>query len=55
MMEGSSFGPWQQIGVSFEMETVITNQPRGTQLEYRIKSTNTTGESSPSNTVAVVL
>lgn len=54
-MTDATFGPWQQIGVSFETETALSNQPRGTQLEYRIISTNTTGESSPSNTVAVVL
>lgn len=54
-MEDSTFGPWQQIGVSFEPETSLMNQPRGVQLEYRIKSSNTTGESSPGNTVAVVL
>ena len=54
-MTDATFGPWQQIGVSFETETSLMNQPRGVQLEYRIKSSNTTGESSPGNTIAVVL
>ena len=37
------------------LATVLTNQPRGPQLEYRVKAVNVGGESIPSNTVAVVL
>ena len=36
-------------------EATLTGQPRGPQLEYRIKAVNIGGESIPSNTVAVVL
>ena len=52
---GGEFGEWQQAGIALESETSLMNQPRGVQLEYRVKAINTGGESSPSNTVAVVL
>ena len=52
---GVKFGEWQQIGIALESETTLMNQPRGLQLEYRVKAINTGGESSPSNTVAAVL
>ena len=54
-MNGQMFDAWEEVGFAFETMLALSNQPKGTQLEYRIKSTNTTGESSPSNTVAVVL
>ena len=52
---GGEFGDWAQAGIALESETTIMNQPRGPQLEYRVKAINTGGESLPSNTVAVVL
>ena len=52
---GGEFGNWSQAGIALESETTIMNQPRGPQLEYRVKAINTGGESPPSNTVAVVL
>ncbi len=52
---GGEFGEWRQAGIALESETTLMNQPRGVQLEYRVKAINTGGESSPSNTVAVVL
>jgi hypothetical protein len=52
---GGEFGEWQQAGIALESETTLMNQPRGVQLEYRVKAVNTGGESLPSNTVAVVL
>ena len=33
----------------------VTGQPRGQQLEYRLIAVNLAGESTPSNTVPVVL
>ena len=53
--EGGEFGNWRQVGIALESESTIMNQPRGVQLEYRVKAINTGGESVPSNTVAVVL
>jgi len=52
---GGEFGDWQQAGIALESETTLMNQPRGVQLEYRVKAVNTGGESTPSNTAAVVL
>ena len=52
---GGEFGEWKQVGIALESETTLMNQPRGVQLEYRVKAINTGGESLPSNTVAVVL
>ncbi len=53
--EGDEFGNWRQVSIAIESESTIMNQPRGVQLEYRIKAINIGGESPPSNTVAVVL
>ena len=52
---GGEFGPWAQVGIAIESETSLAGQPRGPQLEYRVKAVNVGGESIPSNTVAVVL
>lgn len=52
---GGEFGVWAQVGIAIESETSLINQPRGPQLEYRVKAVNVGGESIPSNTVAVVL
>jgi len=52
---GGEFGDWQQACIALETESTLLNQPRGVQLEYRVKAINTGGESPPSNTVAVVL
>jgi len=52
---GGEFGDFSQVGIALETETTLTNQPRGQQLEYRVKAVNVGGESIPSNTAAVVL
>jgi hypothetical protein len=52
---GGAFGSWAQVGIALETETTLTDQPRGPQLEYRVKAVNAGGESVPSNTAAVVL
>ena len=52
---GGEFGPWAQVGIAIESETSLAGQPRGPQLEYRVKAVNVGGESIPSNTLAVVL
>jgi len=52
---GGEFGSWAQIAIALETEATLMDQPRGPQLEYRIKAVNAGGESVPSNTAAVVL
>jgi len=52
---GGEFGEWQQVGIALETESTLMSQPRGPQLEYRVKAVNAGGESVPSNTAAVVL
>ena len=52
---GGEFADWKQAGIALESEATLMNQPRGVQLEYRAKAINTGGESTPSNTMAVVL
>jgi len=52
---GGEFGVWAQAAIALGSEAILMNQPRGPQLEYRVKAVNTGGESIPGNTVAVVL
>jgi hypothetical protein len=52
---GVEFGDWSVIGTSLNTDTHLLEQPRGIQLEYRVKAANVSGESMPSNTAAVVL
>lgn len=52
---GGEFGDWAQASMAIDTEAILTSQPRGPQMEYRIKGVNVGGESVPSNTVAVVL
>ena len=52
---GGEFGSWAQTAIALQSESDLTSQPRGQQLEYRVKGVNVGGESIPSNTVAVVL
>jgi len=52
---GGEFGSWAQVAIALETEATLMDQPRGPQLEYRIKAVNAGGTSIPSNTVAVVL
>jgi len=52
---GGEFGDWSQASIALESQAILMNQPRGPQLEYRVKAINTGGQSPPSNTVGVVL
>jgi len=52
---GGEFSEWTQIGVAIESEATLTNQPRGVQMEYRVKGINKGGESPASNVAPVVL
>ncbi len=53
--QGGEFGEWSQAAIALQSEAILMNQPRGPELEYRVKAINTGGESIPSNTVAAVL
>jgi len=46
---------WKQAGISLETTVSLKDQPRGVQLEYRTMAINKSGQSEPSNTIAVVL
>jgi hypothetical protein len=52
---GGTFGEWNVVGTSLNNEIHLLEQPRGIQMEYRVKAANVSGESMPSNTSAVVL
>lgn len=52
---GGDFGPWEVVETSLGTEKHLLEQPRGVQMEYRVKAANISGESLPSNTAAVVL
>ncbi len=46
---------WTLVSMAVESEATLNNQDRGKDWEYRVIASNKTGESIPSNTVAVVL
>ena len=48
-------GSWETCGATNQTEILLTGQPRGKDLEYRIIAFNTNGDSPPGNTVAAVL
>ena len=49
------FGPWSLLDTIYHEIAELSGQPQGTQMEYRVKASNTAGESNPSNSVSVVL
>lgn len=53
--ETGDWGRWRQAAISLQTRASLKDQPRGVQLEYRVKAINKAGESQPSNTIAVVL
>jgi hypothetical protein len=48
-------GAWQDVATAIETEATLVDQPKKTELEYRIIAINKAGVGSPSNTVVVVL
>ncbi len=46
---------WQNVELCFETLTVLTEQKRGVDLNYRVFAFNKAGEGLPSNTVTAVL
>ena len=49
------FGDWQLLDLFYDTFAALLEQPRGIEMEYRVKAMNPAGESLPSNTAAVVL
>ena len=43
------------VGTAMKLDIILSEQPRGNALEYRVLSVNMTGKSLPSNTVVVML
>ena len=52
---GGQFGDWSIAGSALNNEINLNGQPRGIQMEYRVKAVNTTDQSGPSNIAAIVL
>lgn len=52
---GGVFSSWSIINSALNNEINLSDQPRGVQMEYRVKAANIGGESMPSNTAPVVL
>lgn len=48
-------GEWEEAGSAIPSEYTLINQPKGVELEYRVVAVNKAGESTPSNSVMVVL
>ena len=48
-------GPWETCGATNLSEILLTNQPRGKDLEYRVIAFNSNGDSVPSNSVSATL
>ena len=46
---------WESTATAIETELTLVDQPRGSELEYRIIAVNKAGESPPSNVVMAVL
>ncbi len=50
-----NWSEWQFAGTSYNSDVKLTKQPIGIKLEYQVRAGNSSGQSYPSNTVAVVL
>ncbi len=48
-------GAWEDVATAVITEATLTNQPKGTELEYQIIAVNKAGEGEASNTAMVVL
>ncbi len=48
-------GEWEDVGTSVETKELLSDQPRGVELEYRVVAVNKAGAGRPSGTVTAVL
>ena len=47
--------PWEDVSTSTETQQLLSNQPRGAELHYRVIAVNKAGAGQPSATVTLVL
>jgi hypothetical protein len=47
--------PWEDAGTATTTEALVSNQPRGVELQYRVLAVNKAGTGQPSATVTLVL
>lgn len=50
-----SNGSWRDVGMAIESEIILSDQERGTEMDYRVLAVNKAGESGPSPIVTMVL
>lgn len=50
-----SNGSWRDVGMAIESEVILSDQERGTEMDYRVLAVNKAGESGPSPIVTMVL
>ncbi|MBI4501646.1 MAG: fibronectin type III domain-containing protein [Gemmatimonadetes bacterium] len=46
---------WELVATSMELETLVSGQPRGLEMQFRVVAANKAGEGQPSGVVNVVL
>ncbi len=51
----SDGAPWEDAGTSTNTEQLMSNQPRGVEIHFRVSAVNKAGEGAPSATVTMVL
>lgn len=53
--QGGEVGEWTFAGTTYNCDIRLVEQPVDVRLEYRVRASNTSGESAPSNSVVVTL
>ncbi len=48
-------GPWQLITTTYQTTITLPGQPRGAELQYRVKAANPAGVSRPGNSTTILL
>jgi hypothetical protein len=52
---GGMPGEWMLVATSYDANITLQNQPRMTELQYRVIASNPSGDSMPSNIATAVL
>ena len=55
IMDNNRPGPWHLVGTAYGYRTVLTDQPVGVRMQYRVVAANRAGRSLPSNEMPVIL